>query len=412
VSTRSTVFAAIAVLLLAASGCADEPTTQPSPTAPPASPSADPAKPMSDAVAQRLDTVVNQAMTAVNVPGAIIGVWGPDGSYVRAFGVADKATGAPMKTDFYHRIGSQTKTFTATGVLQLADQGKVGLDDPIAKYIEGVPEGDKITLRQLLRMQSGLFNYSESPAFQQALFADPRTPFSPQELLGFAFAEPNVFPPGEGFLYCNTNYVLLGLVVEKVGGQPLHDYIREHILTPLGMSHTSFPTTNAFPNPHAQGYTVQTADGKETTATDWDPSWGWAAGAMISTLDDMHIWAPALATGKLLSPEMQAQRLQTVGAPGLPPQDGYGLGIFNLGGWIGHNGSLPGYQTVSVYLPQTQTTMVIMINTDIEHQGGEPSTSLATAITKELTPDHIYTLSAEVQAPDMTPSPTPTTKPR
>jgi D-alanyl-D-alanine carboxypeptidase len=412
VSTRSTVLAAIAVLLLAASGCADEPTTQPSPTAPPASPSADPAKPMSDAVAQRLDTAVNQAMTAVNVPGAIIGVWGPDGSYVRAFGVADKATGAPMKTDFYHRIGSQTKTFTATGVLQLADEGKVGLDDPIAKYIEGVPEGDKITLRQLLRMQSGLFNYSESPAFQQALFANPRTPFSPQELLGFAFAEPNVFPPGEGFLYCNTNYILLGLVVEKVGGQPLHDYVRDHILTPLGMSDTSFPTTNAFPEPHAQGYTVQTADGKETTSTDWDPSWGWAAGAMISTLDDMHIWAPALATGKLLSPEMQAQRLQTVGAPGLPPQDGYGLGIFNLGGWIGHNGSLPGYQTVSVYLPQTQTTMVILINTDIEHQGGEPSTALATAITKELTPDHIYTLSAEVQAPDMTPSPTPTTKPR
>jgi D-alanyl-D-alanine carboxypeptidase len=412
VSTRSTVFAAIAVLGLAASGCADEPATQPSPTAPPASSSADPAKPMSDAVAQRLDTTVNQAMAAVNVPGAMIGVWGPDGSYVRAFGVADKATGAPMKTDFYHRIGSQTKTFTATGVLQLADQGKLGLDDPIAKYIGGVPEGDKITLRQLLRMQSGLFNYSESPAFQQAMFADPRTPFSPQELLGFAFAEPNVFPPGEGFLYCNTNYVLLGLVVEKVGGQPLHEYVRDHILTPLGMSHTSFPTTNAFPEPHAQGYTVQTADGKETTATDWDPSWGWAAGAMISTLDDMHIWAPALATGKLLSPEMQAERLQTVGAPGLPPQDGYGLGIFNLGGWIGHNGSLPGYQTVSVYLPQTQTTMVILINTDIEHQGGEPSTSLATAITKELTPDHIYTLSAEVQAPDMTPSPTPTTKPR
>ena len=403
----------MAALLLAASGCADEPTAQqPSPTAPPASTSADPAKPISDAVAQRLDAAVDQAMATVSVPGAIIGVWGPDGSYVRAVGVADKATRAPMKTDFYHRIGSQTKTFTATGVLQLADQGKVGLDDPVAKYIDGVPDGDKITLRQLLRMQSGLYNYSESPAFQQAMFADPRTPFSPQELLDFAFAEPNVFPPGEGFLYCNTNYVLLGLVIEKVGGQPLQDYIRDHILTPLGMSHTSFPTTNAFPEPHAQGYTVQTADGKETTATDWDPSWGWAAGAMISTLDDMHIWAPALATGKLLTPEMQAQRLQTVGAPGLPPQDGYGLGIFNLGGWIGHNGSLPGYQTVAVYLPQKQTTMVILTNTDIEQQGSEPSTTLATAITKELTPDHIYTLRPDVQAPDITPSPATTTKPR
>jgi D-alanyl-D-alanine carboxypeptidase len=113
---------------------------------------------------------------------------------------------------------------------------------------------------------------------------------------------------------------------------------------------------------------------------------------MISTLDDMRIWAPALATGKLLTPQMQAQRLQTVGSPGMPPQDGYGLGIFNLGGWIGHNGSLPGYQTVAVYLPQKQTTLVILINTDIEYQGSEPGTTLATAITKELTPDHIYSL--------------------
>jgi D-alanyl-D-alanine carboxypeptidase len=401
---------AATALLLAVAGCANEPTTQQ--PSPPAASSAATAAPMNDALAQRLDTAVNRAMTAVGAPGAIVGVWGPDGSYVRAFGVADKATGAPMKTDFYSRIGSETKTFTVTGVLQLAGQGKLGLDDPIAKYIDGVPEGDKITLRQLARMQSGLFNYSSSPAFQQAMFADPRQAFTPQELLNFAFAEPNVFPPGEGFQYCNTNTILLGLVVEKVGGQPLHDYIRDHILTPLGMSHTSFPTTNAFPEPHAQGYTMQTADGKEATATDWNPSWGWAAGAMISTLDDMHIWVPALATGKLLTPELQAQRLQTVGAPGLPPQDGYGVGIFNLGGWIGHNGSLPGYQTVAVYLPEKQTTMVILVNTDIEHDGSEPGTTLATAITKELTPDHIYTLSAEVQAPDTSLSPTPTTKPR
>jgi D-alanyl-D-alanine carboxypeptidase len=378
------------MLLLATSGCADEPTSpQPSATSP-ASSQSEP--PMNDALAKRLDSAVNQAMTAAAVPGAIIGVWGPDGTYVRAFGVADKSTRVPMKTNYYSRIGSQTKTFTATAVLQLADEGKLGLDDPIVKYIDGVPQGDKITLRQLARMQSGLFNYSEAKGFQQALFADPRRPFTPQELLAFAFSEPNVFPPGEGFEYCNTNYILLGLVVEKVGGQPLHDYIRNHILTPLGMSHTSFPTDNGFPEPHAQGYTVQTAGGKEAAATDWNPSWGWAAGAMISTLDDMHIWAPALATGKLLTPEMQAQRLQTVGSPGMPPQDGYGLGIFNLGGWIGHNGSLPGYQSVAVYLPQKQTTLVILINTDIEYQGGEPSTTLATAITKELTPDHIYSL--------------------
>ena len=393
-NARMTALAVTAVLLLATSGCTDKSTsTQPSATAPPASSEA--ARPIPDALAQRLDTSVNQAMTAAAIPGAIVGMWGPDGSYVRAFGVADKATRAPMKTAFYSRIGSVTKTFTVTGVLQLADQGKFGLDDPIAKFVDGVPRGDKITLRQLARMQSGLFNFTESTAFQQAMFADPRQPFTPHELLNYAFAQPNRFPPGEGFEYCNTNTVLLGLVVEKVSGQPLHSYINDHIVAPLGMSHTSFPTTNAFPEPHSEGYTVQTADGKEAAATDWNPSWGWAAGAMISTLDDMHTWAPALATGKLLSPQMQAQRLQTVGSPGMPPQDGYGLGIFNLGGWIGHNGSLPGYQTVAVYLPQKQTTLVILINTDISYQGGEPSTALATAITKELTPDHIYSFGPQ-----------------
>jgi D-alanyl-D-alanine carboxypeptidase len=387
--------AVTAVALVATSGCGDKSAQPPSSTTGPPS-SSEVAKPMNDALAQRLDTAVNQAMTAAGVPGSIIGIWGPDGTYVRAFGVADKTTRDSMKTDFYSRIGSVTKTFTVTAVLQLADQGKLGLDDPIAEFVDGVPLGDRITLRQLARMQSGLFNYSASPEFQKAMFADPRRPFTPHELLDYAFAQPNNFPPGEGFEYCNTNTILLGLVVQKVSGQPLHSYIHDHILGPLGMNDTSFPTTNAFPDPHAQGYTVQTADGKEATATDWDPSWGWAAGAMISTLDDMRIWAVALATGKLLTPQMQAQRLQTVGSPGMPPQDGYGLGIFNLGGWIGHNGSLPGYQTVVVYLPQKQTTLVILTNTDIEYQGGEPSTTLATAITKELTPDHIYSLGPQM----------------
>jgi D-alanyl-D-alanine carboxypeptidase len=386
---------AVTTVLLAASGCADESgPPQSSTSAPPAS--SETAKPVDDALAQRLDTAVNEAMTAAGVPGAIIGIWGPDGTYVRAFGVADKTTRAPMKTDFYSRIGSVTKTFTVTAVLQLADQGKLGLDDPVAEFVDGVPLGDRITLRQLARMQSGLFNYSASPEFQQALFADPRRAFTPRELLSYALPEPNQFPPGERFEYCNTNTILLGLVVQKVSGEPLHSYIQDKILAPLGMSHTSFPTTNEFPDPHAQGYTVQTADGKETTATDWNPSWGWAAGAMISTLDDMRIWAAALATGKLLTRAMQEQRLQTVTSPGMPPEDGYGLGIFNLGGWIGHNGSLPGYQSVVVYLPQKQTSLVILTNSDIEDRGGEPSTTLATAITKELTPDHIYSLGPQM----------------
>jgi len=390
---RKVLAAAGGVVLVMASGCATHSASTGSGGATSSPPSAESTNDVDAGTAQRLDAAINQAMSAASIPGAIIGVWGPDGRYIRTFGVADKTTGAPMNADMYSRIGSETKTFTVTAVLQLADQGKLGLDDPIGKYIAGVPGGNQITLRELARMQSGLYNYSASTAFQQAMFADPRRNFTPQALLGYAFAEPPVFGPGQGFQYSNTNTVLLGLVVEKVGGQPLPDYIRDHILRPLGLSHTSFPTTNAFGEPHPQGYTNQTADGAVATATDWDPSWGWAAGAMISTLDDLHTWALAVATGKLLSPAMQAQRLQTVNGQDLPQQDGYGLGIFNLAGWIGHNGSLPGYQSVVVYLPEQKRTMVILINTDISYQGNEPSTTLATAITSVVSPDHVYTLS-------------------
>ncbi len=137
----------------------------------PRSSGTDATREMDAGIAKQLDSAIDQTMTAASIPGAIIGVWGPGGQYVRAVGVADKATGAPMKTDFYSRIGSVTKTFTVTGVLQLADQGKLGLDDPIGNYIDGVPRGDKITLRQLAQMRSGLENYANSTAFQQALVA-------------------------------------------------------------------------------------------------------------------------------------------------------------------------------------------------------------------------------------------------
>jgi D-alanyl-D-alanine carboxypeptidase len=345
----------------------------------------------SAALAGRLDAAIDDVLTSVDVPGAVVGLWGPDGQYVRAFGVSDKATGVPMEPDSYHRIGSVTKTFTITGVLQLVDSGNLTLDDPIAEYVDGVPEGDQITLRHLAGMQSGLHNYSATERFVEALFGDPMRAFTPRELLEFAFAEPNHFGPGEGYEYSNTNAVLLGLAVEKVSGQTLADYVYDHIVVPLALSHTIFPVGNAFPDPHAQGYT-RGIDGEEVVATNWNPSWAWAAGAMISTLSDMRTWAAAVASGTLLSPQTQRQRLDTVGIPLLPPQMGYGLGVFDLAGWVGHNGSLPGYQTVVVHVVDKGMTLVIMTNTDRPAGGGEPGTALANAVTTVVSPDHVYTL--------------------
>lgn len=328
-------------------------------------------------------------MREAQVPGVIVGLWAPGkGSYVKAFGVADKATGAPMRTDFNTRIGSQTKTFTVTALLQLVDQGKVGLDDPIGDYIEGVPNGDRITLRELAGMRSGLFNYSEDADFDKAFTTDPDRPFAPKELLAYSFKHPVQFEPNGQFQYSNTNLILLGLLIEKVTGRPLKDVIDRDVVAPAGLRRTLFPTGAEFPEPHAQGYTDQTASGKIEDAADWNPSWAWAAGAMISDLESLRSWARTLATGTLLTPATQAQRLKTtsVGIPGA----GYGLGLFNVQGWIGHNGSLPGYESLGVYLPQEQATLVVILNTDVLHDGQEPSTLFGEAITSIVTPDHVY----------------------
>ncbi|MEU1405393.1 serine hydrolase domain-containing protein [Streptomyces sp. NPDC005728] len=367
------------------------------------SPSAPDVRALTPDVARQLDTAVQNVMREANVPGVTVGIWTPDrGSYVSSFGIADKGNGLRMTPNLYMRIGSETKTFTVTALLQLADQGKVGLDDPIGKYVDGVPNGDTITLRQLAGMRSGLFNYSEDDDFYKALTSDPQRSFTPQQLLDYSFKHPVLFQPGQKFSYCNTNLILLGLVVEKESGQQLGDYIHQHILAPAGMQSTLFPTGAEFPAPHAQGYTDQTADGKVGDTADWNPSWGWAAGAMISKQDDLRVWARTVATGqfpdgrRMIGPAMQKQRLITPATP--IPGAGYGLGIFDVQGWIGHNGSLPGYESLTVYLPSAQATMVVLLNTDINHDDEEPSTLFGQEITQIISPDHVFNLPAEPAA--------------
>lgn len=387
---RACVAAAAATLLLvpAATASAYGATAPAAASAP--SPSADGAfVQLTPEVAAKLDAAIRRTQSETKVPGVIVGLWAPGkGSYVKTFGVADKATGAPMRTDLNFRIGSETKTFTVTALLQLVDQKKIALDDPIAKYVGGVPNGDRITLRELAGMRSGLFNYSEDPAFDKALTTTPNRVFTPRQLLDYSFKHPVGFAPDAKFEYSNTNLILLGLVVEKMTGRPIGEVITQDVLEPAGLHHTVFPKGAAFPDPHAQGYTNQTASGKIENSTDWDPSWAWAAGAIISDLQDLRSWAKTLATGTLLTPATQAERLRTrsVGIPGA----GYGLGIFDVQGWIGHNGSIPGYESLTVYLPEAEATMVILLNTDVTVDGQEPSTLFGKAVTGIVTPDHVY----------------------
>jgi D-alanyl-D-alanine carboxypeptidase len=336
-----------------------------------------------------LDATIQHIMRKADIPGVIVGLWRPGRcEYVRAFGLADTKTDRDMTPDLLMRIGSETKTFTATALLELVDDHRVGLDDPISKYVSGVPDGNHITLRELAAMRSGLFPYTSDPGFITAVQTNPRAYFSPQQLLAYGFKHPNTFPPGTQTQYSNTNYILLGLVVEKVSHLPLARFLRERVIDPSCLRHTLFPYGAEFPRPHAHGYTNQTLSGEVTDATDWNTSWAWAAGAMISNLRALRKWAYDVATGTLLTPETQAERTDFIptGLPGVS----YGLGLFDVNGWIGHDGSIPGYQSLTIYLPGQHATLVVLVNTDISYQGVAPTTLFGKAITSIVTPHHIY----------------------
>ncbi|MFD7082088.1 serine hydrolase domain-containing protein [Streptomyces sp. NPDC059918] len=342
------------------------------------------------ATVRKLDAAITKIMKQTGMPGLNIGLWMPGrGVYEKSFGVADKKTGTPMKSDLYTRVGSVTKTFTVTGVLQLVDQGKAGLDDPISRYVSGVPGGDSITLRQLADMRSGLFDYTADEKWLAGVRADPHRTYTPRQLVHIGFSHPPDFKPGAKWEYSNTNTILLGMLIEKVSGQSLDDYLREHVFAPLKLNDTSLPTDSAVPDPHAHGYTNFTPKGTVADATNWNPSWAWAAGGIISGLDDLRRWAPALADGRLLTPETQAERLRTLPV-GAVPGASYGLGILDFNGWLGHNGELPGYETIAAQLPAEKATLVVLVNSDFDYRGKNLSSMIGNAVTSIVTPDHLW----------------------
>jgi D-alanyl-D-alanine carboxypeptidase len=322
-----------------------------------------------------LDAAFKKSFKESGAPGAVAAVRTPDGMWVGTLGVADRASKEPMQADMHQRIGSVTKTFTVTLLLQAQADGLLSLDDTIGQYVKGVPNGDEITLRQMANMTSGIASYTFNKKFQNELFSNPERVWTPEELAQIGIEDSPAFDPGTEFQYSNTNTVLLGLVLEKVTGEPIGNLYRKQIIEPLGLRETSFPDADpSLPEPHAQGYTLQgQSDGKPADATDWNPSWGWSAGAMISTVEDLLVYGRALGTGEgLLPPKQQTERLDSFDSdvPPLnqPPLKGnlaYGLGLVTDSGWLGHTGELPGFNTSVYYHPALDATMVVEVNSDI-----------------------------------------------
>ena len=197
-------------------------------------------KPIDQAALKKMVETTAQKLL---VPGAVVLLRTPQGEFTIAYGTTRLGAAIPPRADTHFRIASNTKTMTAAVILQLAQEGKLGLDDPVSKYVPGVPNGDNITIAELLEMRSGLYNYTNAPAISASVDRDPTRVWTPDELLAIAFAHPPNFPPGTAFEYCNTNYALLGLVVERVDGKPLARAMQDRLFGPLGLQHTVLPAS-------------------------------------------------------------------------------------------------------------------------------------------------------------------------
>jgi D-alanyl-D-alanine carboxypeptidase len=323
-----------------------------------------------------LDAALKKSFRESDAPGVVAAVQTPQYTWVGALGVADRASGKPMTPEVHHRIGSVTKTFTATLLLKAADEGLLSLEDTIDSYVKGVPNGDKITLRQMSDMTSGIASYTEDEQWVKEWSSDPTRVWQPEDLARFGIEESPLFDPGTGWFYSNTNYVLLGLVLEQVTGKPIGQLYQKEIIEPLGLEETSFPNgDSAIPEPYDHGYTLQgkSSGSKPIDSTHWSPSEAWTAGEMISTVGDLLVYGRALGTGKgLLSPQTQKERLDSFvsDVPPLnqPPLKGdlaYGIGLGKDHGWIGHNGEIPGYNTYLFYNPDLEAVVVVEVNSDI-----------------------------------------------
>lgn len=343
---------------------------------------------LGDELGAQLAVAATEAFAGISAPGAVIGVRTPEGTWAATIGFEDWDETVPMAADVNHRVGSVTKTFTVTALMQLAEQGELSLDDPIETYVPGMPNGDA-TLYELGAMRSGIPSYTFNTEFEQKLFSDPNYVWTPEALVDLVRGEEPMFAPGTKTFYSNTNTVLLGMVIEQVTGEPIEDVLQQRIIEPIGLDGTVFATDASFPEPHAHGYTLQGVDdGVPVETTDWNPSWGWTAGAMISDLDDLLTWSEVLATGDgLLAPEWQQQRIDSfdfslpvyvdadTDAPQSPAR-AYGLGMGLALGWYGHDGTLPGFNTVLQHHLESGTTLIVMANSDIK--SGECPESVGT----------------------------------
>jgi D-alanyl-D-alanine carboxypeptidase len=379
--------ACLTALALGLTACSS--STSSTPAAPSASPTAGtfPA----DVVAL-IDQDAQAALTG-GITGAVVSIVDPArGTFLKAYGTADTA-GTPMTTDMHYRIASVSKTFTADAVLALVGQGRLSFEAPLAQFVPDIPNGNAITVRDLLGMRGGVYDFTADAGFDQRYEADPTLPgWTAQDALAIVRANPDeAKPPNTATVYSNSEYVLLGQILEKVTGRPAAEALTG-VAGSLGLPQTSWPGGTDLPAPFTRGY-LSTVDGSMPPpyrdGTLSNPLVPDTAGALVSTVPDMTRYAPLLATGAGLPPAVAAQRQAWTPLTTSGVRVQYGLGITQVGDWVGHDGSIIGYSDMVFYLPSAQATVVVMVNA--ADGTAVPSQALWGEIVKKLYPTSLPT---------------------
>ena len=312
-------------------------------------------------------SMMNNTQAEIQAPGWIAGVKTPSSTYELSGGKSNLDAGSDMVTTDLIRVGSITKTFTATLVLILCDESTLSLNEKLEDYYPDFPNADKVTIRQLLMHRSGIVSWDEDDEIRMQIF-NGTGDWTIDKLIDWAAQQDFHFEPGTAFHYSNVGYFLLGKIIEQASGSTVADLIEEKICLSLSLNNTFMAEI-----PHPGGETVHGYDGSSGSVVDMTGTpqadainfeLAWTAGGILSTLEDLTTWCKALSNGVLLSDSLHQQQLPVLAPPSqqVPYWSGYGMGISQTDVWLGHTGAVCGYVCNMSYYPEKDVAIITFFN--------------------------------------------------
>ncbi|MEZ5345790.1 MAG: serine hydrolase domain-containing protein [Pyrinomonadaceae bacterium] len=354
---------------------------------------------------EKLQTNLDDWHGKAKFAGATIGVCQADGNcFAIATGYSDLESKTKMKPGDIMCAGSVGKTYAAAVAMQLIHEKKIGLDDKIEKYLGGekwfsrLPNSKDITIRQLMTHSSGLIRYEFKDQFTKDLTANPDKVWTPLELISYLFDEKAPFEAGKGWDYSDTNFIVLGMIMEKVTGKTYYQLAKERVLKPMKLRNT-FPQDKRKLKGLIQGYAGNDNPfgGKDRVLENGkfiiNPQFEWTGGGMIANTEDLARWTKMIYEGKAFAPEMVSKMIDGVDAPMLGKGSKYGLGSIirptPLGVTYGHSGFFPGYMTDTMYFPDHKLSLAIQINSSVPRNIGKNPARVLIEMAEIITKDEL-----------------------